>query len=94
MYLITFTYEIQEADQPEFIQSIKALKDFWESHGLPLALYRDMNRKTRIQLTFLTERTVDDISQLIKEDPKARILFEKIKTCAGHIVISVYDKVL
>ena len=94
MYLITFTYEISEEDQPEFIESIDALKDFWKSHGLPLALYRDMNRKNRIQLTFLTERTVDEITQLIKDNPKARILFEKIKTCAGHIVVSVYDKLL
>lgn len=94
MYLITFTYEISEENQDAFIQSISKLKDFWKSQGLPLALYRDMNHKTRIQLTFLTERTVDEITRLIQESPKARILFEKIKTCTGHIVVSVYDKLI
>jgi hypothetical protein len=94
MYLITFTYEVSEADLPEFVESIKALKDFWKSHGLPLALYRDIHRETRIQQTFLTERTVDEITRIIKEHPKARALFEEIKTCAGHVVVSVYEKIL
>ena len=94
MHLITFNYEMPEEDQLEFIASIKALKNFWKSHGLSLSLYRDVNRKDRIQQTFLTERTVDEITQLIREDPKARVFFEMIKTCAGHIVVSVYDKVL
>jgi hypothetical protein len=94
MYLITFTYEVPEADQSEFIESIKALKSFWKSHGLSLSLYREVNRKDRIQQTFLTERTVEEITQLIREDPKARAFFEMMKTGAGHVIVSVYDKVL
>ena len=94
MHLITFIYEMSEADQSGFIESIKALKNFWKSHGLSLSLYRDVNRKNRIQQTFLTERTVDEITQLIREDPKARVFFEMIKLHAGHVVVSVYEKML
>ena len=52
MHLITFIYEMSEADQSGFIESIKALKNFWKSHGLSLSLYRDLNRKTEFNRLF------------------------------------------
>jgi hypothetical protein len=57
-------------------------------------MFRDPSRKNRLLQVFLSERSVDEFTTLIQNDPKAKAMFEKVKNVAGHVVVSCMERVV
>jgi hypothetical protein len=93
MYIINFTYEIAEENQQDFLDRMKALELFWKAQGFDFSIYRDVSRKSKLVHSFFTDRSVDELTYLIQDNPEAKTLFEEIKDSAGKIVISVMEQV-
>jgi len=93
MFIINFTYEIAEEQQRVFLERIKSLELFWKAQGFDFSIYREVNRKSRLVHSFYTDRSVDELTYLIQENPEAKALFEEIKESAGKIQITVMEQV-
>lgn len=94
MFTINFTYEIAVEDQPAFFDRIKSLEIFWKAQGFDFIIYRDISRRTRLTQSFLTDRSVDELTYLIQDNPEAKTLFEEIKESAGKIMVTVMEQVV
>ena len=94
MHLVTFTFDVHREDHDEFVRKLGALKSFWERQGIAYALYRDKTGGTRFLQTLMTDKSVDEITQLIQQDPQAKSVFELIKSAAGRVVVSFLDQVV
>jgi hypothetical protein len=94
MNLITLTFEVASEDQAVFIEKIEAVKEYWDSKGFILSQFRDATNKSRFILMFLTEKSIDDFTDLIKSESRAKVMFEEIKQVAGHIVVSCMERVV
>ncbi len=93
MYQINFAYEIDETDQDGFLERMKNLELFWKAQGFEFSIYRDVSRKSRLIHSFYTDRSVDELSYLIQENPEARSLFDEIRESAGKIIVTVMEQV-
>lgn len=94
MYLITFSFEVVEEKQAEFVKAVSESKNFWKGQGFTFSLFRDANQKNRFLQMFLTERTVDELVNLIQHQPRAKAVFERMKDSANHVVISFMEHIL
>ena len=94
MNLTTLSFEVDEADQDQFIRDMEDTKDFWEVKGFVFSMFREPSRKTRMLQVFLSERSVDEFTALIQNDSKAKSMFEKVKNVAGHVVVSCMERVV
>lgn len=94
MNLITFSFEVPETSQDNFIDLVEETKSFWDGQGFSVSLFRDASRKTRFFQTFLTEKTVDDFSAFIQSHPEAKAVFEKIKESTHRVVVSFMEQVV
>ena len=92
MNLIMLTCEIQE-ETSLFIESVRGLSEFWEENGFTVSLYREKMKPSRFLYSFLTEKSVDDLTRLIQEEPSVRELFERIKDTGGQLVVSMMERV-
>ena len=94
MNLITIFFEVAEEDQPEFVKTVDELRDFWEDKGFTVSLFRDRSRRTRFLQLFLTDKTVDELTDLIQNQPRAKAVFEKIKDAGSGVVVSIMEQIL
>ncbi|NQT25643.1 hypothetical protein HQ585_09830 [candidate division KSB1 bacterium] len=94
MHLVTFTFDVHQEDQQDFIQKLDSLKSFWQDQGIEFSLYRDQTQKTRFLQLLRTDQLVDEISRLIKTDEQAKAVFESIRAVAARVSISFLDRVV
>lgn len=94
MVLVTFTFDVHAEDQETFIQNVDEMKAFWRNQGIDFSLYRDQTQQSRFLQLLRTDRTVDEITQLIQSNPKAKAVFESIRSVAGRVSISFLDRVV
>ncbi|HDQ44887.1 MAG TPA: hypothetical protein ENN17_05225 [bacterium] len=94
MHLVTFTFDVHREDQDLFVQKLETLKAFWEREGIAYALYQDKTQGTRFLQTLLTDKSVDEITRLIHDDPQIKSVFELIKSSAGRVIVSFMDRVV
>lgn len=94
MNLITFTFEVAEEDQLDFVKTLDELRDFWEEKDVTVSLFRDRSRQTRFLQLFLTDKSVDELTDLIQNQPRAKAVFEKIKDAGSGVVVSVMEQIV
>jgi quinol monooxygenase YgiN len=94
MHLVTFTFDVHREDRDAFVEQLESLKAFWERQGISYALYQDKTQNTRFLQTLLTDRSVEEITKLIRQDPQIKSVFELIKSAAGHVTVSFLDRVV
>lgn len=94
MNLITFIFDVSEEDHSKFIEAVEELEDFWEEEGFRVSLYRDKNRRKRFLQTFLTEKSVDELTNLIQNNTQAKAAFERIKDSKSRVVVSIMEKLV
>ncbi len=94
MNLITFLFDMDAEDQSEFVQAIEELKESWRSQGLTISLFRDTTRADRFLQIFLTEKTVDELTEMIQQDTHARVVFEKIRDSQSRVVVACMEQIL
>ncbi len=94
IYLITFTFDIVPDEHKEFVGFVEQLQNFWELQGIHVTLYRDSSNRNRFMQIFLTEKSLEDLTQLIQGEAKAKAVFEKIKESESRIIVSCFEKVL
>jgi len=94
MNLITFTFEVAEEDQLDFVKTLDELRDFWEEKDFTVSLFRDRSRQTRFLQLFLTDKSVDELTDLIQNQPRAKAVFEKIKDAGSGVVVSVMEQIV
>ena len=94
MNLITFSFKINSDDQLDFVQSLDGLRAFWDNEGITVSLFRDSSKVDRFFLIFLTEKGIDEITELIQKEPEARAVFEKMKELKGNLAVSCFERVL
>jgi hypothetical protein len=93
MQLITLEFTASEDIIEPVLRDAEALKEYWDSRGVKFRLYRDTARKSRYFGTFTTEKSVDEIVDLIKTEGRAKSLFERLKNGGVHILVSVMEEV-
>lgn len=93
MNLISFTFEITEENEKDFIASVQALASFWKENGFTVSLYRDTSRTSQFSYTFFTEKSAEDLTRFIQEESRVRALFESIKENGSKLVVSVMEQV-
>ncbi len=94
MNLITLTFEVAEEDQLDFVKTLDELRDFWEEKDFTVSLFRDRSRQTRFLQLFLTDKSVDELTDLIQNQPRAKAVFEKIKDAGSGVVVSVMEQIV
>jgi hypothetical protein len=94
MNLILFSFDLEQEDQQEFIQAVEALQIHWKEQGFIVSLFWDANQRNRFLQTILTERSVDELTHLIQNDPYAQAMFDRIRDSESHLVVSYMEQVL
>jgi len=94
MNLITFYFEIAEEDQLDFIRAVGELTEFWKDQGFTVSLFRDKSRKSHFLQTFLTDKSVDELTGLIQNQLRAKAAFERIRNSKSRVVVSFMDQIL
>jgi len=94
MNLITFAFTIASEKQAAFVQAVEALQKRWRSENITVSLFRDAAQTQRLLLLFLTEKPVDEVTQMIKDADRAGALVEYLKTAEGSIAVSCMEQVL
>ncbi len=94
MNLFTLSFYVVEEDQDAFIGAVIDLKDFWEDQGFTVSLFCDKNQSGRFLQTFLTEKTVDDLTAIIQNHPAVKKIFEKIKDGGSRVMISIMEQLV
>ena len=94
MNLITFTFDLHPDEQKSYITALEELKSRWDKHGLIVSLFQDMNDRNRFLLFFLTEKSVDEISEMMVSHPDLKALFGQLKESEGRVVVSAMEQVL
>jgi len=94
MQHISFTFELVDEEQDEIINSVRNLVDFWEQSGFYASLYSDKSRQSRFMLSFLTEKSIDELTAMIQREPLIRGLFDKIKESGSRMIISIMDQII
>lgn len=94
MNLITFTFEMDLDGQSGLIKAIEELKNFWKDQGFTISLFRDTSQPNRFMQIFLTEKTVDELTDIIHNQPQAKAVFEKIRDSEARVVVSCLEQIL
>jgi hypothetical protein len=94
MYLIIFHFQVAREDQPKFIKQLDGLKEFWQEYGFSFSLYRDTVNTDRIMQILLTEKTIDELTLLIKKDLRAKSVFESIKETKSQVIVKVLEQIV
>ncbi|MBN2417585.1 hypothetical protein JXO52_17240 [bacterium] len=94
MNLITFFITIPSENQVPFAQSVEALRSRWSKEKISISLFRDGGRPERFLLMLLTERTIDDVTGMIRDADEAGHLFASMKSAEGSISVSYMEQVV
>jgi len=94
MNLITFTFEMDVDGQSGLIKAIEELKNFWKDQGFTISLFRDTSQPNRFMQIFLTEKTVDELTDMIHNQPQAKAVFETIRNSEARVVVSCLEQIL
>ncbi len=94
MNLILFSFDLEQEDQREFIDTVEELQDYWQERGFVVSLFWDTNRKNRFLQTLLTEKTVDELTELIQNDPHIKAMFSCLKDSESRLVVSCMEQIL
>lgn len=94
MNLITISFELDYETQIALVKDIEALKGFWDSRGFTVSLFRDASRRTRFLQIFLTENTVDELTEIIQGESRVKAVFEKIRDAGSRITVSFLEQIL
>lgn len=94
MQLITLTFDLAEEDREAFTASAESLLSFWDDRGFTVSLFQDASHPEKFTQLFLTEKSVDDFTDVIQNDPETRVAFESLREMAGHVVISVMERIV
>ncbi len=94
MHLVTFTFDVHPEDQHSFVQKLDELRSFWKGQGIDFSLFKDQTQNTRFLQLLRTDRSVDEITQLIQTNKQAKAVFESIRSVASHVTVSFLDRVV
>ncbi|MCJ7812863.1 hypothetical protein MUP95_06050 [bacterium] len=94
MNLILFSFDLEQEDQHKFIETVEELQDYWQERGFVVSLFWDTNRKNRFLQTLLTEKTVNELTDLIQNDPYIKAMFSRLKDSETHLVVSCMEQIL
>ena len=94
MHFISFTFELSEHRHSAVIAAVRELASFWEELDFHASLFRDSSRSSRYTLTFLTEKSIEELTAMIQTEAPVRELFESIKGEGSRLVVSVMEQVL
>ncbi len=94
MHLILFSFDLEQEDQCGFIKVVEKLQDCWEEQGFTVSLFCDMNHKNRFLQTILTDKTIDELSHLIQNNPDIQAMFDRIRDSESHVVVSCMEQIL
>ena len=93
MHLISFIFRIPEDDHPEFVQTAYGTVERWQGLKISCSLFRDKNDPLRFYLLFLTEKSIEEITELIHSESWAKSTFEIIKNSSKGVEISFFEQV-
>ena len=94
MNLITFTYELIKDGQAELVEAVEALKESWGDQGFTVSLFRDMSQQDRFLHIFLTEKSIDELTDMIQNDPRAKAVFDRVRESESRVVVSYMEQIL
>ena len=94
MKLITFTFEMDVEVQTGLVKAIEEMKNFWKDQGFTISLFRDTSQPNRFMQIFLTEKTVDELTDMIHNQPQAKAVFETIRNSEARVVVSCLEQIL
>jgi hypothetical protein len=94
MNLITFTFQSGEDEQPELVQAIEAFRNAVTDQDVTVSLFRDTTDLNRFFQIILTEKSVEEVTEIIQTHPLAKTVFERIKDSESRIVVSCLEQVL
>jgi len=94
MNLITMRVEIPFENQAPYIKTLESFKERWSKKGFIISLFREKGDHNRFLQIFLSERDIDEITDLLLNDPEMKKLFMKLKEGDGRVVVSVFEQVL
>ena len=94
MKLLMLTFEVHEEDQKPFSEVLSPIKEALSDKGVGFRLMRDSTHRTRFLLQIETEKTVDEVTEMIQENAHMRELMETIKNVSGHAIVSFYEQLI
>lgn len=94
MNLITMRFEIPFENQAPYIKTLGSFQECWSEKGFVVSLFREKGDPDRFLQFFLSERSIDEITELLLNDPEMKKLFMKLKEGDGRVVVSVFEQVL
>ncbi|RKY75629.1 hypothetical protein DRQ07_11605 [candidate division KSB1 bacterium] len=93
MNLITFTFWIDRNQEEDYITESEELKEFWDKNEVVVSLFRDTNEESKFYQIFLTEKNLEQITELIKNEEKAKRAFDLIKQAGGKVLVSSFEQI-
>ena len=94
MNLLTFTFQSAENLQTELVQAIETLRNALADQNVTVSLFRDTSQQNRFFQIMLTEKSVEEVTEIIQTHPLAKSVFEKIKDSESRIVVTCMEQVL
>lgn len=88
------TFDVHEEDQNPFIEVLTPIRESLSDDGISFQLMRDSTHRSRFLLQIETEKSVDQVTELIQGNADMRELMETIKNVAGHVIVSFYDQLI
>jgi len=80
--------------QTGLVKAIEEMKNFWKDQGFTISLFRDTSQPNRFMQIFLTEKTVDELTDMIHNQPQAKAVFETIRNSEARVVVSCLEQIL
>lgn len=93
MHLITFIFRIPQDDHAEFVQTAHETVEKWRGMQISCSLFRDKSDPCRFFLLFLTDKSVETLTELIHSESWAKATFEIIKESSKGVEVSFYEQV-
>jgi len=77
-----------------FVRSLNKLRPFWNSEAITVSLFRETGKTDGFLLMFLTEKTIEEVTEIIKAKPEAKQVFEKMNDMTGKVTAACLEQVL
>lgn len=94
MNLILFSFDLEQEDQRDFIQAVEGLQEYWKEQGFIVSLFWDVNEKKHFLQTILTDKKIDELTNLIQSDQHIQAMFDRIRESESHMVVSCMEQIL
>ena len=92
-YHIVFTFDLDLDEQFKFQNAVTELTSTWKKRHIHVTLHRDTAHRNRFLLAFDTDESIDELTRMIKGEPEARELFERIKEVGEQVKVSCYETI-